>query len=407
MANWLASENITGVTGKVACEHAIPSILLDPIGAALSLVVLGVVLAPFTGKYTLSAVVLDRYGPLVGGIASLMCVAGSLLWAGAQYRAVVALLQGTGLVPQAVLELLVVGAMLLWTLLGGLVADVWLDFVSILVTAPAILCIAAIAFAKTPTNTFAVEAIHARKHVFSGSAANMLAVGVFGNLFVEELAGRILLAGSPRHARIACVIAALAFGVVGFAPVFLGLWARSEPTRLLDSWGVDLCKEDQDSIISVIPQRLVPGWMFGAGWTLRTALLVESLNTVDTSVLMCAKVMETLVGRALPTFQDDPWLATSATVASLAMVVGSSKLGSNVFDLAEIATAAVGAPLAVLCIFLPSKLGGARSAGASICVAQGLYMALKCLETDEAAGMPFLCALAAGALTYCTVASMP
>ena len=49
--------------------------------------------------------------------------------------------------------------------------------------------------------------------------------------------------------------------------------------------------ESQDDIIGVAVQRLLPGQFGGQGHFLAAILMLESLNTVDTSILMCAKVI--------------------------------------------------------------------------------------------------------------------
>lgn len=47
------------------------------------------------------------------------------------------------------------------------------------------------------------------------------------------------------------------------------------------------------------------------------------------------------------------------------MIIGVSKLGDNVWELAEWATAAVGAPLALLCILIPLRRIDGAAAGLS------------------------------------------
>lgn len=70
---------------------------------------------------------------------------------------------------------------------------------------------------------------------------------------------------------------------------------------------------------------------------------------------------------------------------------------STVWQLAEEATAAVGAPLALLCILIPLRLRrqDCVAAGLGAVLAQATFLFLK---SDE--GMPFLLAILVGGATY-------
>jgi len=68
---------------------------------------------------------------------------------------------------------------------------------------------------------------------------------------------------------------------------------------------------------------------------------------------------------------------------------------SNVWQLAEEATAAVGAPLALLCILIPLRRQDRVAAGLGAVLAQATFLFLK---SDE--GMPSLLAILVGGATY-------
>ena len=83
------------------------------------------------------------------------------------------------------------------------------------------------------------------------------------------------------------------------------------------------------------------------------------------------------------------------------MVIGVSKLGDNVWELAEWATAAVGAPLALLCILIPFRRIDGAAAGLSAMFAQ---LAFFLNYTED--GMPFLFAISIGGISYIALLSM-
>ncbi len=165
-------------------------------------------------------------------------------------------------------------------------------------------------------NTFPFRKVHAWS-VSPSLAANKFAVGLLGNLFTEELAGRVLTAESPGRAKLACSLASLLFGFIGLSPAILGVWAKSQ--GILQAEGQNLCDESQDQVIGLAVQRLIPGELFGKEQILVAILILESLNTVDTSILMCGKVMANQA-RRLQMF-DGSWADHAAIVLALSVSV--------------------------------------------------------------------------------------
>lgn len=163
-------------------------------------------------------------------------------------------------------------------------------------------------------NTFPFRKVHAWS-VSPSLAANKFAVGLLGNLFTEELAGRVLTAESPGRAKFACSVASLLFGFIGLSPAILGVWAKSQ--GILQVEGQNLCDESQ--VIALAVQRLLPGELFWKEQILVAILILESLNTVDTSILMCGKVMANQA-RRLQMF-DGSWADHAAIVLALSVSV--------------------------------------------------------------------------------------
>ena len=148
---------------------------------------------------------------------------------------------------------------------------------------------------------------------------NKFSIGLFGNLFTEELAGRVLSAQSPTQARAACVVAALLFATIGLSPAIIGLWARSTLTHF------DLCQA-QDQVIGVALQQLLPDKMAGNEHILVSILILESLNTVDTSILMCAKVMASQTRKLVPHAAGVDHAMIVLALSSLAEIIGTRLL---------------------------------------------------------------------------------
>ena len=76
------------------------------------------------------------------------------------------------------------------------------------------------------------------------------------------------------------------------------------------------------------------------------------------------------------------------------MIIGVSKSGDNVWELAEWAPAAVGAPLALLCILIPFAKHDRLAAGCSAIVSQITFL----LTSEEE--VAFILSLALGGSVY-------
>lgn len=132
--------------------------LLDPLGASACLVVLGCLLSPFVGQHgTMSDIMIQRFGATVGGSAAFLSLLGSVLWAGAQYKAILSLASSLQLCADEFLEPLLALGLLLWSIVGGLMADIWLDALSMVVVAPTMIALAFVAWKLTPDSTLQAE----------------------------------------------------------------------------------------------------------------------------------------------------------------------------------------------------------------------------------------------------------
>ena len=143
-------------------------------------------------------------------------------------------------------------------------------------------------------------------------------------------------------------------------------------------------------------QRLLPPQLTGKEQVLVGILILESLNTIDTSILMCAKVIASQARRC-QVLPQAAWADRATVVLALGLVGGVSKLGDNVWELAEDATAAVGAPLALLCMLIPFPRHDRFAAGLGACVAQATFL---CLKSGDVGEMPLLWAILAGGAVY-------
>ena len=140
--------------------QVLPAVLLDPLGASACLFILGFILSPHVGQHeTMSDVMIQRFGNTVGGLAAILSLVGSMLWAGAQYKAIISLTLSLQIFPPEFLEPLVALGLLAWSALGGLVADLWLDALSMLVVAPTMIALATMAWRQTSAEAFQAEQV--------------------------------------------------------------------------------------------------------------------------------------------------------------------------------------------------------------------------------------------------------
>jgi SSS family solute:Na+ symporter len=396
-ATWFGAETCIASAGR-AYREGMYLTNAEPFAYGVTLIAMGLIFAvPLWRRKltTLADLFRARYGPGVERLAAVVLVPGGVLWAAAQLR-------GFGHVITTITDFDIAVAMtaaaafcVLYTMLGGLLADAITDLIqgTLLVLGLLILVVAVVlrqgglepALAGIDTARIALAGPDVTPTVLGLLEEN--AIPIAGSVVAVELVSRVIAARSPEVARNGAVLAGGLYMVVGILPVFLGLVAGTLVGPL----------PDHEQFLPVLAREALPtaAFVIFAG-----ALISAILSTVDTILL---------VGSGLATHNVlAPVLGIEREGTRLAMarggvvVLGGLALllalrAEGVAELVEDASAFGSAGVLVVVSFaLWSRIGGPVAATASLVGGLASYVAGELFG----APYPFITSLAAAVTLY-------
>jgi Na+/proline symporter len=400
-ATWFGAESCIGTAGAVYAG-GLGGGRADPLGYALCLLLMGALFATVlrrTGAVTLADAMRARFSPAVSALTVLMTVPASVLWAAAQIRALGQVLATLAPVGLEVTVTVAAAVVLLYTVSGGLRADVVTDLVQgvalllgLVLLAGAVVTAAGgpgAALAAVPRGHWAVAAAD------GGSWAARLEpwlVPVIGSVTAQELAARVLAARTPAVARRASLGAGALYLVAGLLPVAVGLVGAGLMPGLADPEQL-LPRLAQVHLHPVVAVMLVG------------ALLSAILSTVDSNLLAAGSLIAhdgVLQLRPEPDARRRLRVTRAMTVLAGLAAYALAMSRDGVYALVEESSAFGGAGLFVAMVFgLRSRFGGAAAGTAA--VATGIVAQL---AGRYALGLaaPFTLSLALATAAYVLVA---
>jgi Na+/proline symporter len=365
-ATWFGAETVVGAAGSIYSD-GLSGGSADPFGYALCLVVLGVFIAMplWRRQYTtFGDLFRERYSPGVERLAVLLMVPTSVLWAAAQIRAFGQVVSAASDVEVSIAITAAACFVIVYTVVGGLLADVYTDFVqSIGIVIGLVVLFVAIGNAHGGVGELIASIDPARLALFSTADATPLeileawAVPVCGSLLAVELLSRILGCKTAATARNATLVGAGLYLVVGVIPVVLGL---AGPTL---APGLD----EPEQLVAVLAERHLSTFIYVlfAG-----ALISAILSTVDSCLLAAASlVSHNLIVPLKPALTDRQKILTArigvAAFGIMAYVI--ALYAGGIYELVATASAFGSAGIFVVGLFgLFSRVGGPLSAYAAL-----------------------------------------
>ena len=279
-ATWFGAETCMGSSGAVYVSGLSGS-RADPFGFSLCLLLMGLLLAGRLrrGNYiTLADYFQERYGAIVEKLAIWIMIPSSLFWAAAQLRAFGQIISATTYLPVSLTIVLSTIFVVLYTYLGGLLGDIYTDFLQ------GIVIIFGLAFLLFLT----LNNVHGLPEILTAMDHSRLSfirpqetfleridrwmVPILGSLVTQEAIARILAAKSIRIARNASFIGFSIYLAVGSIPVFLGLIGPS----LLPGVG------DPEQFLIKFADQFLPQILF---LIFVGALISAILSTIDSILL--------------------------------------------------------------------------------------------------------------------------
>ena len=286
-ATWFGAETIVGAAGSLYSD-GLSGGSADPFGYGLCLIVLGLVVAAplWRRQYTtFGDLFRERYSPGVERLAVLLMVPTSVLWAAAQIRAFGQVVSASSDLDVTIAISAAAGFVIIYTVAGGLLADVVTDFVqSIAIVIGLAILLVAVGNAHGGLAALPSLIDPARLGLFSTADATPLemleawAVPVCGSLLAVEMLSRILGCKSAATARNATLTGAAIYLTVGLIPATLGLVGPALVPNL----------EEPEQLIAVLAQQHLSTFLYVlfAG-----ALISAILSTVDSCLLAAASLV--------------------------------------------------------------------------------------------------------------------
>lgn len=374
-ATWFGAETVVGAAGSIYSE-GLSGGSADPFGYGLCLVVLGLVIAAplWRRNYTtFGDLFRERYSIGVERLAVLLMVPTSVLWAAAQIRAFGQVVSASSEFEVHVAITLGAALVVIYTVVGGLLADVVTDFVQgIAVIVGLVVLLVVLGNAHGGVGELVAQIDPSRLALFSTADATPLqiveawAVPVCGSLLAVEMLSRILGCRSAATARNATLVGAGIYVSVGLIPVVIGL---AGPKLVPDL-------DEPEQIVAVLAQQhlsLVLYVLFAG------AIISAILSTVNSCLLApAALVSHNLILPLKPDLSERAkvWCARGGVIVFGVLAYVIALYADGIYQLVETASAFGSSGIFVVGLFgLFGNVGGARSAYAALIAGMAVWAA--------------------------------
>lgn len=364
-ATWFGAETVLGSAGRVHAE-GLSGAQGEPFAYGFAIILMGLFLAaPLRrrGFTTFADLFRSRFSRGVERLTVLLLVPGSVLWAAAQIRGFGQVFSATAGIDVTTGITVAFIAVVLYTMIGGLLADIYTDLVQGLAIIAGLVAIFIVVVAETGAPLDVLGTVDPKRFSAIGENQSLLAfieqwaIPICGSLVALELISRLLACRTPDVARRASYFGGGAYLLVALIPVYLGLIG----SQLLP----DL--EHSEQLIPQLAATYLPVilYIMFAG-----ALISAILSTVDSALLACSAMISHNVIQTLYPVHDEHlkvWLARGgvAVLGSVAFVFALRADG--IADLVELASACGTAGVFIATMFgLFTPWGGPASATAAM-----------------------------------------
>jgi solute:Na+ symporter, SSS family len=394
-ATWFGAESIQGAAGAIY-DNGLSGGSADPFGYALCILFVGIFFArPLwaRGFTTFGDLFRARYSVGVERFVILLLVPTSVIWAAAQVRAFGNVVSHASGIPLDVAITAAAAFIVLYTAIGGLLADAWTDLVQGLAIIVGLVALAGVLLGSGDLQAAWREVPAERLNPLGDGTVpwyellEAWVVPVVGSMLAVEVITRVLACRSAAVAQRACFIGGGLYLSVGLIPAVLGLCGPFLAPGL----------EDAEQLVPALANQHLGTWLYVpfAG-----ALMSAILSKVDSSLLAGSSlVTHNVVLPLRPDLSEQAKLRLSRlgvlTLGALAFVLALRS--ESIKDLVEFASAFGSAGVFVVaCFGLFTGLGGPPSAWAALCTGFLVWATDTWLEWPT----PYATALVVSTLAY-------
>ena len=396
-ATWFGAETCIASAGR-AYEEGFSLTSAEPFAYGITLMVMGLVFAVPMWRMKLTTMAdffRMRFDRRVEKVAALMLIPSSLFWAAAQLRGFGHILTTVTDIDMGLAIAAAAAFCIVYTTLGGLMADAITDLIQGGVLILGLLLLAAVVVIDQGGLAASLASIDMTRIAVVGSDVmptffgllEEYAIPIAGSVVAVELISRVIAARSPEVARNGAVMAGSLYMLVGIIPVFLGLVAARLVPNLPDA----------EQFLPVLALQMLPT----AGYVIFVGALISAiLSTVDTILLVAAGLLaRNLVGPVLKVTDERTKLrlARSGVVLCGAIALHLALGGRGVAELVQEASSfGTAGTLVVVCFGLFTKYGGPRTAIVTLLGGLAAYAGATAIELPY----PFITSLASAVALY-------
>jgi Na+/proline symporter len=398
-ATWFGAETVMGSSGRVYTD-GLSGAQGEPFAYAVGIIIMGLCFAvPLwrRGLTTFADFFRQRFSPGVEKMTVILLIPGSVLWAAAQIRGFGQVMSHTAGLELGVAMTVAAAVVIAYTVFGGLLADVYTDFVQGIAIIIGLLGMLILIGAQTGNPVTALASVEATRFYPLGQNQSVLefveqwAIPICGSLVAVELISRILACRSADVARLAAPLGGLGYLLIALIPVYFGLIGPIVMPGL----------DEPEQLSLHLANTYLPMFFYVmfAG-----ALISAVLSSVDSALLASASlVSHNLILPLKPAMAERAKVATARLcVAALGMFAYVLALRSDgISDLVEMASAFASAGVFVALTFgLFTRFGGPLSAMAAIGTGAGCWAFGKFVLDMST---PYLAGLATAFVAYVAV----
>lgn len=396
-ATWFGAETCIASAGR-AYQDGFSLTSAEPFAYGITLMLTGLVFAVPIWRMKLTTMAdffLRRFDTRTERVAAVMLIPSGIFWAAAQLRGFGQVLTTVTSLDLSVAVVAAGGFCVVYTVLGGLLADAITDLIQgVVLILGLVVLVAAVVLAQGGLGAAVAAIDPARVTVVSPDAAltwlgllEEYAIPIAGSVVAVELLSRVIAARSPQVARNGAVLAGGLYIAVGLMPVFLGLSAAHLVPGLADP----------EQFLPTLALQQLPT----AGYVLFLGALISAiLSTVDTILLVAGGLVSHNIAGPMLGVTDERRKVQLARVSVVGFGVLALYLalgGRGVAELVQEASAFGSAGiLVVVTAGLFTKFGGPRAANLTLLGGLAIYAGASWLG----APYPFITSVAGSVVLY-------
>jgi SSS family solute:Na+ symporter len=288
-ATWFGAETCIGTAGAVY-TYGLSSIHADPLGYSLCLLIMAIFFAKILWQKQITTIpdlLRARYSSTTEKLGALLMIPSSIIWAGAQVRALGQILHATTSFGPTTAVTIAAGVVIIYTMCGGLLADAYADFFQGIAIITGLVFLVLMLVIDLGGFGGVVSHLSFEKLSFSGGEfegvsflgqLELWLVPILGSLMAQELVSRVCASRSEKIARTSAFFAVGIYLIVGLIPVFIGLIGAHYFPAL----------EDPETLMPVLARNHFNYFFYVL---FIGALISAILSTVDTTLLASSSLL--------------------------------------------------------------------------------------------------------------------